>query len=54
MGELDMLDIIVQEEKDTFMYKKPEKRSGGERRKEDRRKEERRKEKRRKEKHRKE
>ena len=49
-----MLYIIVQEEKDTFMCKGPEKRSGGERRKEDRRKDERRKEERRKEKRKKE
>jgi len=47
MGELDMPDIIVQEEKDTFTYKGPEKRSGLERRKEERRRDERRKKKRR-------
>ncbi len=49
-----MLDIIAQEEKDTFVYKGPERRSGGERREEERRKEDRRKEKRRKKKRRKE
>ena len=42
-----MPDIIVQEEKDTFTYKGPEKRSGGERREDERRKKERRKKKRR-------
>jgi hypothetical protein len=49
LGELDMLDIIVQEEKDTFVYKGPERRCGEEHRKEERRKVKRRKKKRRKE-----
>ncbi len=44
-----MLDIIVHEEKDTFMHKGPDKRSGGDRRNEERRKTKRRKKKRRKE-----